>query len=162
MELENECKFYFHDPNNSNWDIKSYILVETIKTVEDWVQVFRSFKDVWNKGMFFLMKGTVQPIWEDEYNKHGGCMSFKLWKTEVNDCWLELTGKLITNTLLKNTEKSYVKISGVSISPKKNYCIVRIWLFDNELNDSDEYNIAIPTYSKMIYKSHSDNKDYVD
>ena len=162
MELENEFKFYFHDPNNSNWGINSYILVETIETLDDWIKVFNSFKDVWNKGMFFLMKESIQPIWEDEYNKHGGCMSFKLWKTEVNDCWLELTGKLISHSLLKNTETHSTKISGVSISPKRNYCIVRIWLFDSELSNSELYNISIPSYSKMIYKSHSDNKDYVD
>ena len=160
MELDNEWTFYFHDPNNSNWEISSYIQVEKVKSVNEWVQVFHSFKDVWSKGMFFLMKDTIQPIWEHEYNKNGGCMSFKLWKTEVNDCWLDLSGKLITNTLLKNCKPE--KISGISLSPKRNYCIVRIWLFDSELSDSNIYNIVVPSYSKMIYKSHSDNKDYVD
>lgn len=160
MELENEWTFYFHDPNNSNWEISSYIQVEKVKSLNEWMQVFHSFKDVWSKGMFFLMKETIQPIWEHEYNKNGGCMSFKLWKAEVNDFWLELTGKLITNTLLK--EGSSVKISGISISPKRNYCIIRIWLYDSELSDSLLYNIPVPSYSKMIYKSHSDNKDYVD
>jgi hypothetical protein len=115
---------------------------------------------VWNKGMFFLMKETIQPIWEHEYNKNGGCMSFKLWKTEVNDCWLDLTGKLITNSLLK--EGNSDKISGISISPKRNYCIVRVWLVDSVLSDTGLYNIAVPSYSKMMYKSHSDNKDYAD
>ena len=160
MELENEWTFYFHDPNNSNWEISSYIVVEKIKTVNEWIQVFHSFKNVWNKGMFFLMKETIQPIWEHEYNKNGGCMSFKLWKTEVNECWLDLTGKLITHSLLK--EGNSDKISGISISPKRNYCIVRIWLVDSALSDSGLYNIAVPSYSKMIYKSHSDNKDYAD
>ena len=160
MELENEWTFYFHDPNNSNWEISSYIVVEKIKTVNEWIQVFHSFKNVWNKGMFFLMKDTIQPIWEHEYNKNGGCMSFKLWKTEVNDCWLDLTGKLITHSLLK--EGSSDKISGISISPKRNYCIVRIWLVDSELSDTGVYNITVPSYSKMMYKSHSDNKDYAD
>jgi hypothetical protein len=160
MELENEWTFYFHDPNNSNWEISSYIVVEKIKTVNEWIQVFHSFKNVWNKGMFFLMKETIQPIWEHEYNKNGGCMSFKLWKTEVNDCWLDLTGKLITHSLLK--EGSSDKISGISISPKRNYCIVRIWLVDSALSDAGLYNIAVPSYSKMMYKSHSDNKDYAD
>jgi hypothetical protein len=160
MELDNEWTFYFHDPNNSNWEISSYIVVEKIKTVNEWIQVFHSFKNVWNKGMFFLMKETIQPIWEHEYNKNGGCMSFKLWKTEVNDCWLDLTGKLITNSLLK--EGSSDKISGISISPKRNYCIVRIWLIDSVLSDAGLYNISVPSYSKIIYKSHSDNKDYAD
>jgi hypothetical protein len=160
MELEHSWKFYFHDPNNPSWGINSYVVVETVETVNDWIHIFKAFKETWSKGMFFLMKEDIKPIWEDDYNKSGGCMSFKLCKTEVVDCWFELTGKLITHALLKNNELSTDKISGVSISPKRNYCIVRIWLSDTELSNSDLYSLSIPPYSKIIYKSHSDNKDY--
>jgi hypothetical protein len=161
MELEHSWKFYFHDPNNSNWDFNSYVLVETIETVNDWIHVFKAFRESWIKGMFFLMKEDIKPIWEDEYNKNGGCMSYKLSKNDVVDSWFELTGKMISDSLLKNNSSSH-KISGVSISPKRNYCIIRIWLSDNELNDPSLYDILIPSYTKIIYKSHTDNKDYAE
>ena len=35
---------YFHDPDNSNWDIHSYILIATITTLEEWIQVYQQVK----------------------------------------------------------------------------------------------------------------------
>ena len=47
--LNDTWNLYFHDPDNSNWDMESYVLLTTISTVQDWVQVYTSFKDVWNR-----------------------------------------------------------------------------------------------------------------
>lgn len=160
--LNQEWKLYFHDPNNSNWTIGSYIVLDSIKTVEEWVSIFKSFKNVWNKGMFFLMRQYVQPIWEDDLNKHGGCISFKLYKNEVADYWFELSAKVIGEVLLKNKNPNWEKVNGISITSKRSYCVIRIWLADDVIKDVALYNFITPTYSKMIYKSHSDNKDYVE
>ena len=35
---------YFHDPDNSNWGIESYILISTISSVHDWLKIFEHFK----------------------------------------------------------------------------------------------------------------------
>lgn len=156
--LNSVWSLYFHDPNNSKWDMDSYILLDKVSTVHEWVKIFRAFADAWSKGMFFLMREDIKPLWEDDYNKNGGCISFKLFKNEVKDCWFELSGKTIGETLI--SPENYKKISGISISPKRTYCIVRIWLYDDTLKESALFNIQIPTYRKMIYKSHSENKDY--
>lgn len=158
--LNNEWSLYFHDPNNSKWDISSYILLDKVSSVDEWIKIFRIFSDGWNKGMFFLMRGDIKPLWEDEYNKNGGCISFKLFKNEVKDYWFELTAKAIGETLINTS--NYKKISGISISPKRSYCIVRIWLYDDSIKNGALYNIKIPSYRKMIFKSHSENKDYKD
>lgn len=159
--LNDTWNLYFHDPDNSNWSIDSYIPLATISSMHDWIKVFHSFKDVWNKGMFFLMREYIQPIWEDENNKHGGCISFKLWKNEVVENWFELTGKVLGEVLLKkHKEDQWKKISGVSISPKRSYCIARIWIYNETLKDNQSYDLQIPSYSKVMYKSHTENKDY--
>lgn len=159
--LNDTWNLYFHDPDNSNWDMESYVLLSTISTVQDWVQLHTSFKEVWNKGMFFLMREYIQPIWEDEHNKQGGCISFKLWKNEVSDYWFELTSKMIGEVLLKQDKQlEWQKISGISISPKRSYCIARIWLYNDLLKEGDYYNLQIPSYSKVMYKSHMENKDF--
>jgi hypothetical protein len=159
--LNNEWNFYFHDPNNSSWDISSYTFLDKIISLNQWITVFQSFKNAWNKGMFFLMRGAIQPIWEDDKNKDGGCISFKLWKTDVNENWFELSGKLIGEVLLNNNKQMYWdKINGISITPKRSYCVIRIWLYSDIIKDVSIYNIKPPSYSKMIYKSHSENKDY--
>jgi hypothetical protein len=158
--LNNEWKLYFHDPNNANWTIDSYVTLDTIKSVNEWVLVFKSFKNTWSNGMFFLMRENIQPLWEDKLNKNGGCLSFKLFKTEVNEYWFDLSAKIIGESILDEKNPHWNKINGISISPKRSHCVIRIWLCDDILKDTSLYNFKVPSYSKMIYKSHSDNKDY--
>jgi len=157
--LNDTWNLYFHDTDNQNWEIDSYILLTTISTVEEWLIVYNSLKEVFHKGMFFLMREYIHPIWEDENNRNGGCLSFKIWKNEVGDSLLELGCKLLGETLLKDKTK-WQKICGISISPKRSYCIGRIWVGDNTITEMEHYNINLPSYSKILYKSHIDNKDY--
>ena len=157
--LNDTWNLYFHDPDNQNWEMESYVLVTTISTVEEWVMLHHSLKEVLHKGMFFLMREYIQPIWEDKSNKNGGCLSFKIWKNEVVDIWEELSFKLLGEVLLKD-KKQWQKICGISISPKRSYCIGRIWVSDPILSDVCSFNIELPSYSKILYKSHMENKDY--
>jgi len=157
--LNDTWNLYFHDPDNQNWEIDSYILLTTISTLEEWLMLFNSLKEVFNKGMFFLMREYIKPIWEDENNRSGGCLSFKVWKNEVADIWYELGCKLVGETLIKDKTK-WEKICGISISPKRSYCIGRIWIGDTDIVETNLYDMILPNYSKILYKSHMDNKDY--
>lgn len=147
---------YFHDPDNNNWDINSYISIATISTVEEWMQIYKQIKDFWNSGMFFLMREHIQPIWEDENNYNGGCISIKIWKSEAAENFFELTSKMLGETLLNDVD-NWESICGISISPKRNYCIIRIWISDNMFSNIDLYNYNIPNYSKVMYKPHIDS-----
>ena len=157
--LNDTWNLYFHDPDNQNWEMESYILLTSISTVEEYIMLFNSLKDVWHKGMFFLMREHIQPIWEDKHNKNGGCLSFKIWKNEVGTIWEELSYKLLGEVLLKD-KTHWQKICGISISPKRSYCIGRIWISDPCISDTYIYDIDLPSYSKILYKSHMENKDY--
>jgi len=147
---------YFHDPDNSSWDINSYILIASISNLEEWLQLYNQIKEYWNRGMFFLMREHIQPVWEDENNCNGGCLSFKLWKNEVAHNWFEIASKVLGEVLLKDTEDNQT-ICGVSISPKRNYCISRIWVSDTIHSNMDLYDYIIPSYSRVMYKSHVEN-----
>lgn len=147
---------YFHDPDNSNWDIDSYILIATITNVEEWLQIYHQIKDYWNRGMFFLMREHIKPIWEDENNCNGGCLSFKLWKNEVASHWFEMASKTLGEVLLSNKD-DWSTVCGISISPKRNYCIARIWVGDSMHGNIELYDYHMPSYSKVMYKSHVDN-----
>jgi len=147
---------YFHDPDNSNWDIDSYIQIATISNIEDWVQLYQPLKDYWNRGMFFIMREHILPIWEDEHNRAGGCVSFKLWKNEVAPYWFEVVSKTLGEILLKDVH-DWNSVCGISISPKRNYCISRIWVTDQSHGNTDLYNLTIPYYSKSMFKSHTEN-----
>lgn len=157
----NDCwALHFHDPDDTDWTDKSYKLIGNVSSVQDWQMANNSFSDLWQRGMFFVMREHIKPLWEDEHNKDGGCLSFKVNKPDAGFFWFKLTALALGETLTKDPENSE-KICGVSISPKRNYCILRIWTSTPEINSMDQFNLTVPEYTQVIYKSHKDNNDYV-
>jgi hypothetical protein len=146
---------YFHDPFDHNWEISSYKLISTISSVEEFVEIFSLYEDMFYNGMFFLMREHITPRWEDEYNKEGGCFSFKISKFLMQDKLFELFSQTIGETIGKTKSLSN-NINGVSICPKKNYYIIRIWIKDSAFAGYNNYNITVPKYSTIMYKHHSE------
>ena len=90
--------------------------------------------DLIKKSMIFVMKDNVKPMWEDDNNKNGGCFSFKIANKDVEKVWKEIYYRLIGQSLTIE-EKYYEKINGITLSPKKKFCILKIWMKDCTLND---------------------------
>ena len=156
----NDCwMLYFHDPDNNDWTPKSYNVLQTLSTAEDWVGADSAFRDMWQRGMFFLMREHIQPLWEDENNKHGGCLSFKVNKPDASEYWFQLGCKLL-GEVLGRPQIQNDHICGISISPKRNYCILRVWLRSSEHTLPELYHLEAPYYSQVIYKPHTGQKDY--
>jgi len=146
---------YFHDPFDHNWDIPSYKLISTISSVEEFVEIYSLYEDMFLNGMFFLMREHITPRWEDEYNKQGGCFSFKISKFIMQDKLFELCCQTIGETIGKTSQMSS-NINGISICPKKNYYIIRIWIKDSSYANYNNYNITVPKYSTIMYKHHAE------
>ena len=156
----NDCWIlYFHDPENDDWSDSSYKMLHTISSAQDWIQAHLSFKDLWNKGMFFLMREHIRPMWEDDHNKNGGCLSFKVNKPEVSMYWYHLGCKTLGESLCKKKEW-WDKVCGISISPKRNYCILRVWLGDTVNTSVESYHLEAPHYTQIMFKPHIGQKDY--
>jgi hypothetical protein len=153
--LNDIFSLYFHDPYNMDWSEQSYKFISTISSVEDFVNIFIAFRDQWSKGMFFIIREYIMPRWEDEHNKNGGCFSYKIMKPELDEKLFKICGNLLGETLGINDVVSQ-NINGISISPKKNYYIIRIWLKDSKYANKELYNIDIPKYSTLMYKNHSE------
>ena len=155
--LNDSWALYFHDPNDNDWTETSYNTLFTLSTIEEFIDVHRKFKDIWNQGMFFMMRQHIFPVWEDEHNKNGGCFSFKIMKADVHAFWFKLCSLVLGETL---TDTTYMNdICGVSISPKRNFCILRIWVASQTIKDS-MIKIQLPTYTKLLFKSYMENKDF--
>jgi hypothetical protein len=145
---------YFHDPYDMNWDEKSYKFLCTMNSVDDFINTFIVFRDLWSRGMFFIMREHIMPRWEHEENKNGGCFSYKIMKPELDDKWFNICSQVL-GEILSDDDNYTQNINGISISPKKNYYIIRIWLKDNKKSNKDMYKFDIPKYSTLMYKSHS-------
>jgi hypothetical protein len=109
--------------------------------------------------MFFIMREHIQPLWEDPLNKDGGCFSFKVNKPDAGQFWFKLGSLLLGGTLGK-THEIDSKICGISMSPKRNYCILRVWVQSHDYNNINLYNLDAPSYSQIMYKSHNENTDF--
>lgn len=158
----NDCwTLYFHDPDNNDWDVKSYVRLADISTVQDWVMADKAFREMWMHGMFFLMREHIQPMWEDDNNKEGGCLSFKVNKPDAQEYWFHLGSKML-GEVIKKLELDWDKVNGVSISPKRSFCILRVWLADNALGMPELFHLETPYYSQVIYKPHTGQKDFTE
>jgi hypothetical protein len=50
-----------------------------------------------------------------------------------------------------------MSINGLSISPKKNYHIIRIWLKNNDRVNKNLFNLHVHPYSVVMYKPHNES-----
>ena len=153
--LNDLWSIYFHDPYDIYWDEKSYKFISTINSVEEFVAIFYAFKELFYKGMFFIMRDHIMPRWEDEHNKNGGCFSFKVSKICLEDKFFEVCSQILGETIGISNEFS-ANVNGISISPKKNYYIMRVWLSNNKFASKNNYIFSIPKFSTLMYKSHSE------
>jgi len=154
MYLNDIWAFYFHDPYEMDWSINSFIFINNISKIEDFIEIYLCFKDIINKGMFFFMREHILPIWEDEYNNNGGCFSYKLYNDNLYEKLFNILSLLFGENLGINNEISE-NINGISISPKKNYYIVRIWIKDTKYAIKENYNFDIPKFTTILYKKHN-------
>jgi translation initiation factor 4E len=150
--IHNTWTLYAHLPHVTDWSLKSYIKVMTINSIEEIIALYDLLSPkLISSCMLFLMKNDIKPLWEDPANKLGGSFSYKVSNQFVPHAWKELSYMVCGSTLMKN----YDSINGITISPKKNFCIIKIWLDTCKLTDP-----TLITYPKnlqakgCIFKKH--------
>jgi hypothetical protein len=129
-KLSDNWTLWAHLPHNTDWSVKSYIKISTLSTVEETIGVTETLPTILVENcMLFLMRDGIKPTWEDPKNRNGGCFSYKVFNKHVYSVWKELTYVVVGDTVSK--QLNFVnKVSGITISPKKNFCIIKIWMSD--------------------------------
>ena len=127
-KLNVRWNLWAHLPQDSDWTVKSYKLVYSFKTLEDAIAMTETTPDPLIKAcMLFVMREGVSPMWEDPRNRNGGSFSYKVSNKNVCEVWRELNYVLVGDTISNNS--SFVNcVTGITISPKKNFCIIKIWM----------------------------------
>ena len=116
-----------HLPQDNDWSLSSYKKITTINTLENACKYIENFPESIVKNcMLFIMREGINPFWEDAKNVNGGCFSYKVNYKYISECWKNLSYLLVGETL--TTEDISKHINGITISPKKNFCIIKIWL----------------------------------
>ena len=123
---------YAHLPRDTSWKLTSYRRVYGFNSLEDGVAITKALHEVIIKNcMLFLMRAHVEPRWEDVNNKEGGCFSFKVLNRQVVQAWRNLFYCAIGESIFTPAAEALNrKVTGITISPKKSFCIVKVWLSD--------------------------------
>tara|TARA_B110000208_G_scaffold173165_1_gene216761 strand:- start:1049 stop:1690 length:642 start_codon:yes stop_codon:yes gene_type:complete len=162
---------WFHNPVDKSWSRDSYKHILELQYVEDLLILNNNWDNYLPKltdAMYFIMRKIngkiIYPQWEDVNNKYGGYWSFKVDNANVNDIWNKLSKYLIGENICASRYDPLM-INGISISPKKTFCIIKIW------NNNSKYNqtgILLEELGKFLdianvkYASHNKNieRDY--
>lgn len=141
--LSSKWTLWAHLPHDTDWSLKSYIKIYNFDTMEQAISITESLppKLVMNC-MMFLMREGIMPIWEDVRNRNGGCFSYKVSNKDVYQCWRQLTYVLVGNSISNNTSILPV-VNGITISPKKNFCVVKVWLSNCEYQNASVINDVV-------------------
>ena len=128
--LSDKWTLWAHLPHDTDWRLESYKKIYTGSSVEQMIAIMETLPDVLVKNcMLFLMREGINPIWEDVKNRNGGCFSYKIPNKIVYSTWKKLSYVVAGGSVCNNNDITK-KITGITISPKKNFCIIKIWLED--------------------------------
>ena len=155
IDLKDEWELWYHSINESKWDKPSYKKIFSLKYIYDLLIILDTFKqNHYQNGMFFIMKKDIFPNWEDPNNRLGGCLSFKVSSINVISEWNNIFLNCVLEKLLKDEND---KVNGLSISPKKEFNIIKIWFsepieYKNKFIEKEDSEI---TLSNALYKNHN-------
>ena len=140
-KLENSWVYWAHSPKNTDWSINGYIKIGSFDSVEGLLSIHDSPpKELADYCMLFVMKEGIQPIWEDPRNVGGGAYSYKIKSARVREVWEDLIFLVCGATLNSSPEC----ITGISVSPKRNFNILKIWT-TSESVDVSAFNPGPPS-----------------
>lgn len=128
---------YSHLPNDSRWtDKNSYeLIMSNVDSAEKLIAINEVLPEgVVKNGMLFVMKGNIFPMWEEPANANGGYFSFKIFNKNVQLVFRHVLYLLCGESLTVNPEDMEL-INGISISPKLNFCILKIWMCNTTVQD---------------------------
>ena len=133
--LSGSWTLWAHLPHDTDWSLSSYKRIFTASTVEEAIAVTESLPDALVRNcMLFLMREGIQPTWEDKRNRNGGCFSYKVVNKIVPSTWKSLMLCAAGETVSHSAPVS-ADITGITISPKKNFCIIKVWMGSCKFQD---------------------------
>jgi hypothetical protein len=163
-KLNNDWSCWIHYQNDNEWTLESYKHIAKFSYLKEITLFIENLHEsIIKKTMVFFMKDAILPLWETEDNIDGGCFSYKISNNNIVAIFKILLYKIVGNTLI-NDENISANINGISISPKKNFCIIKIWMkkkdcFDNFDTSSNKdpfaiHNIFAIEEQICVFKQH--------
>ena len=137
-KLQSQWILWNHGLNDKSWSNDSYKNIFTFNNLND-IKIYNDNLDLLQlqNSMYFLMREDIFPTWEDSNNCNGCCASYKISSNDIVNIWYKCIQNILCENLHKNKD-NYDIINGISISPKKEFNIIKIW-FKRKLKDVNTY-----------------------
>lgn len=148
MEIRNTM--WYHSPTDMNFEEDSFKKLWETTSINDFLPMFKALIDKESEllyGLFYFMKNDIKPIWNNKEHINGGSISWKINKSDSIKCWKNLLTLYMSNSFSELDNK--YNITGISINPKKNCNILKIW-FSKDIPDDEINNLILP--DECIFK----------
>jgi len=143
-----------HDVHDKDWSIGSYTKLCIVDNLSTFWRLFNNLEKIGPKiNNIFLMRNDTEPTWEHPNNRYGGICSLKVPNEDTMRIYTELCALLICNKLVPNCND----ITGISITPKPSWFIIKIWNRDKN-NDLSE--LLDDKYKKYNAQYKSNEPEY--
>jgi hypothetical protein len=147
---------YFHASDDPDWTLSSYVRLTDISTVEDFWASSSCLTPHVAENMFFLMREGVYPCWDDPQNMYGGCVSMKVSKMDAPRAWEDVCSRVLGETIASD-RTAWELVNGVSISPKRYFSIIKVWLKDSErFTQSTDFDLPSWYNGEVLFRNHMD------
>ena len=132
--LSTSWTLWYHD-TSEDWSEASYQQLVTVHTLEEVVALTSLCNEPQlSSNMLFVMKEGVLPLWEHVSNRTGGAFSYKVPNVDVVRVWKDMVARLTGQTM--TSQGSMLQdINGISISPKNNFVILKVWMASQRHTD---------------------------
>ena len=153
-KLNNNWTLWAHLPHDTDWTMASYKIIYTFDSIEEAIALCETIPEKMVQNcMMFLMRDGIKPLWEDPENKEGGSFSYKVVNKNVCDIWKLMFYSIIGETI---TENENIFLNGLTISPKKNFCIIKVWMNDCSNQNPFDMNLFDGlTSNGCLFKKHA-------
>jgi len=146
---------WYHDPENKDYSLQSYVKIADISTPQQfWTVIDSISKEAWESGMFFFMRHGFKPLWDAPENEAGGAWSKKIEASEMYTVFIDLMVHCVTNELLSSRKDTLV---GITLSPKGPFSIIKIWNTHTSVSDNAYLNQNIQNFKigdDVTYTAH--------
>ncbi|QKF94031.1 translation initiation factor eIF-4E [Fadolivirus algeromassiliense] len=147
-----------HDVHSKDWSINGYVKLCTLSNASEFWRVFNNLDKLGFKvNNFFIMKEGTDPIWEHENNRNGGVCSFRTDIEHALQIYEDMCIRMMCGYLTDQMDD----INGISLSPKNNWAIIKIWNKNKNNDLSKTLNqYILNTYKDLSIKYKSNEPEY--
>lgn len=150
---------YYHEPEDKSWTAESYKKLQVVNSWEALGTVLRELgSHKTTNGLLRIMRGDTSPLWENKVNIRGGSYCLKISRRNAIEVFNRYLAAAALGACATDASNEIV---GVTISPKKGFCIIKIWNLNckafNQPTDLPLLHEEVK-HEEILYRPHTEQR----